>query len=59
MSNEAITEEFMRLCREGSKEEILAFHREHEQKVLEELEARTNQRGAGPLNPCNRRATVV
>ena len=50
MSNEAITEEFLRLCREGSKEEIMAFHREHEQKVLEELEARSNRRtrGSGP-----------
>ena len=43
MSNEAITGEFLRLCREGSKEEIMAFHREHEQKVLEELEARINR----------------
>jgi hypothetical protein len=43
MSNEAIAEEFMRLCREGSKEEILAFHGKHQQKILEEIEARTNR----------------
>ena len=43
MSNEAITEEFMRLCREGSKEQILAFHSEHQQKVLEEIETRSNR----------------
>ena len=43
MSNADITKEFMRLCREGSKEQILAFHSEHQQKVLEELEARSNR----------------
>lgn len=43
MSNDAITEEFMRLCREGSKEEILAFHSEHQQKVPEEIDARSNR----------------
>ena len=43
MSNDAITEEFLRLCHEGSKEEILAFHGKHQQKILEELESRTNR----------------
>jgi hypothetical protein len=43
MSNAAIAEEFVRLCREGSKEEIMAFHRKHQQKILEEIEARTNR----------------
>ena len=43
MSNADIAKEFVRLCREGSKEQILAFHSEHQQKVLEELEARTNR----------------
>ena len=43
MSNDAITEEFLRLCHEGSKEEILAFHGKHQQKIMEELEARTNR----------------
>ena len=43
MSNADIVEEFTRLCREGTKEEILAFHREHQQKILEELEARSNR----------------
>ena len=43
MSNDAITEEFLRLCHEGSKEEILAFHGKHQQKILEEIDARTNR----------------
>ena len=43
MSNDAITEEFLRLCHEGSKEEILAFHGKHQQKILEEIESRTNR----------------
>ena len=43
MSNDAITEEFLRLCREGRKEEILAFHGKNQQKILEVLEARTNR----------------
>ena len=43
MSNDAITEEFLRLCPEGSKEEILAFHGKHQQKILEEIETRTNR----------------
>ena len=43
MSNADIAKEFMRLCREGSKEQILAFHSEHQQKVPEEIDARSNR----------------
>ena len=38
MTNAAIAEEFVRLCREGTKEEIVAFHREHQQKILEAVD---------------------
>ena len=43
MSNADIAKEFVRLCREGSKEQILAFHSEHQQKVPEEIDARSNR----------------
>ena len=42
MTNADLLEEFERLCREGTKEEVMAFHLKHGHQLLEEIQSRTN-----------------